>query len=86
VKNKDFSNWFIERAMGAGLFGLGGSVLGFFLGIELLGLILGAIVGWVWTDYKVNRDELPLGGESLEQRDRRIKEEERWRYPDEEDK
>ena len=86
MKNKDFSTWFIERAMGAGLFGLGGSVLGFFLGIELLGLILGAIVGWVWTDYKVNRGELPLGGESFEQRDRREKEEERWRYPDEEDK
>ena len=72
--------------MGAGLFGMGGSVLGFFLGIEILGLILGAIVGWLWTDYKVNRGELPLGGESLEQHDRRIKEEERWRHPDEEDK
>jgi hypothetical protein len=86
MDNKSFYNWFIERAMGAGLFGIGGSVIGVFLGIEILGLILGAIVGWLWTDYKVNRGELPLGGESFEKRDLRIKEEERWRYPDEEDK
>ena len=86
MENKDFSTWFIERAMGAGFFGVGGGVIGVFLGIEIFGFILGAIVGWLWTDYKVNRGELPLGGESFEKRDRRMKEEERWRYPDEEDK
>ena len=71
MKNKSFFTWFIERAMGAGLFGIGGSVLGVFLGIEALGFILGAILGWLWTDYKVNRGELPLGGEPLSEPTRR---------------
>ena len=86
MQNKSFFTWFTDRAIGAVVFGLGGSVIGFLIGAETLGLILGAIVGWLWSDHNVNNGDLSLGGESFEKRDRREKEEERWRYPDNEDK
>lgn len=86
MKNAGFYNWFTERAIGSIVCGIGGSIIGLLLGIETLGLILGVIIGWLWADHNRSRGNLSLGGESLDQRDRRMKEEERWRYPDEEDK
>jgi hypothetical protein len=86
MKKESFYTWFTDRAIGSIAFGIGGSIIGFLLGIETLGIILGVIVGWLWADHNRNRGNLSLGGESFEQRDRRIKEEERWRHPDEENK
>lgn len=86
MQDKSFFTWFTDRAIGAVAFGVGGSIIGVFIGVETLGLILGAIVGWLWSDHNLKQGNLSLGGESLEKRDRRIQEEERWRYPEEEDK
>lgn len=86
MKKEGFYTWFTDRAIGSIVCGIGGSIIGLLLRIEILGLILGVIVGWLWADHNLNRGNLSLGGESLDQRDRRIKEEERWRYPDAEEK
>ena len=66
AKEKTFFDWAYERAAGALFFGVGGSIIGVFIGAELVGFILGALAGWQFTNYKINRGELPLGGKMLD--------------------
>ena len=55
----------MERAMGAGLFGLFGGFLGGIFSQVGIGFIAGAIIGWLFTSHKSDRGELPFGGDDL---------------------
>jgi len=65
MSGKNFGAWFMERAMGAGLFGLFGGFLGGIFSQVGIGFIAGAIIGWLFTSHKSDRGELPFGGDDL---------------------